>query len=191
MQVIIFPQESGGVSVVTPAPEFADQIEAVAQKDVPYQQVWIDTEVTEENPSGGYWMDGDKVYRVIDIADLPDHSLRARWRWTDEGPLDIADETPPPPAPVPNLSFAQLLIGLVTEAWITEPEGEAWLAGTLPMAVLLVIDGLPAEQRFAAKARALRPSEVLRGDPLVAAMGTAAGKTEAEIDTFFQTYAGV
>jgi hypothetical protein len=90
-----------------------------------------------------------------------------------------------------KISFAQLLIGLVTEQWITEAEGEAWLAGTLPGTVLLVIDGLPAEQRFAAKARAIRPSEVLRNDPLVAAMGTAAGKTEAEIDTFFQTYAGV
>lgn len=98
---------------------------------------------------------------------------------------------PAPPTPVPNLSFAQLLIGLVTEQWITEAEGEAWLAGTLPDDVLVVIDSLPANQRFAAKARALRPSEVFRSDPLVAAMGAAAGNTEAEIDTFFQTYAGV
>lgn len=109
---------------------------------------------------------------------------------------------PPAPAPTPEevlaaqraamrLSFAQLLIGLVTEAWITEAEGEAWLAGTLPTAVLVVIDSLPAEQRFAAKARALRPSEVLRNDPLVASMGAAAGKTAAEIDTFFLTYAQV
>jgi hypothetical protein len=90
-----------------------------------------------------------------------------------------------------TLSFAQLLIGLVTEAWITEAEGNAWLAGALPNAVLTVIDSLPAGQRFAAKARALRPSEVLRNDPLVAAMGTAAGKTAEEIDTFFRTYAQV
>lgn len=88
-----------------------------------------------------------------------------------------------------KLSFAQLMVGLVTEQWITEAEGEAWLAGTLPAAVLTVIDALPAEQRFAAKARALRPSDVLRGDPLVASMGAAAGKTESEIDDFFRTYA--
>ncbi len=104
---------------------------------------------------------------------------------------EIAALPAPQPAPVPNLSFAQLLIGLVTEAWISEAEGNAWLAGTLPNAVLTVIDSLPAGQRFAAKARALRPSEVLRSDPLVAAMGTAAGKTSSEIDTFFQTYAQV
>lgn len=109
----------------------------------------------------------------------------------DLTPEEIAALPEPQPAPVPNLSFAQLMIGLVAEAWITEAEGEAWLAGTLPLAVLTVIDSLPAEQRFAAKARALRPSEVLRSDPLVAAMGAAAGKTEAEIDAFFTTYAEV
>lgn len=99
---------------------------------------------------------------------------------------------PPAPAPVPaSISFAQLLIGLVTEKWISEADGEGWLTGTLPAAVMAVISALPAEQQFAAKARALRPSEVLRADPLVAAMGAAAGKTPAEIDTFFRTYAGV
>ena len=90
-----------------------------------------------------------------------------------------------------KLSFAQLLIGLVTEKWITEANGEGWLTGTLPAAVTAVIDTLPPEHRFAAKARALRPSEVLRADPLVAAMGAAAGKKEAEIDDFFRAYAQV
>jgi hypothetical protein len=124
---------------------------------------------------------------------IPNDPGNRFWRMVQYAIFDGEEVTieEPPAAPVPNLSFAQLLIGLVTEAWITEAEGEAWLAGTLPGAVLLVIDGLPEGQRFAAKARALRPSEVLRGDPLVAAMGTAAGKTSAEIDTFFQTYAGV
>lgn len=99
---------------------------------------------------------------------------------------------PPAPAPVPaSISFAQLLIGLVAEKWISEADGEGWLTGTLPAAVTAVIAALPVEQQFAAKARALRPSEVLRSDPLVAAMGAAAGKTSAEIDAFFRKYAGV
>lgn len=106
-----------------------------------------------------------------------------------EGATVTVEEPPAPP--VPDLSFAQLLIGLVTEQWITEAEGEAWLTGTLPAAVLAVIDSLPQGQRFTAKARAIRPSEVLRSDPMVVAMGAAAGKTEAEIDAFFRTYAGV
>lgn len=103
-----------------------------------------------------------------------------------------ADDFRARPTPVPaSITFAQLLIGLVSERWITEADGEGWLTGTLPAAITAVIDTLPPEHRFAAKARALRPSEVLRSDPLVAAMGTAAGKTEAEIDTFFRTYAQV
>ena len=90
-----------------------------------------------------------------------------------------------------QLSFAQMLIGLVAEQWITEAEGEAWLTGTLPAAVLALIATLPANQRFAAKARAVQPSVVLRNDPLVAALGAAQGKTAEELDTFFRTYAQV
>lgn len=134
---------------------------------------------------------------------LPDGRLisPAQDGWSNADGYSL-EAIPPAPAPTPEellaaeragmrLSFAQLLIGLVTEAWISEAEGETWLAGTLPAAVTAVIDSLPAGQRFAAKARALRPSEIVRNDPLVAAMGAAAGKTEAEIDTFFRTYAQV
>ena len=98
---------------------------------------------------------------------------------------------PAPPPRIPNLTFAQLMIGLVAEGWITEAEGGAWLVGTLPDPVLLVISMLPPEQQFAAKARAIRPSEIIRNDPLVAALATAEGKTSAEIDDFFLTYSGV
>lgn len=90
-----------------------------------------------------------------------------------------------------RLSFAQLLIGLVTEGWITEFEGEQWLTGVLPPQVTALIETLPTEQQFAAKARAARPSEILRNDPMVVSMGAAQGKTPEELDTFFRTYAGV
>lgn len=107
------------------------------------------------------------------------------------------------PAPVPQgqqtlievqrqfmrLTFAQLLIGLVTEEWITQAEGEAWLTGTPPAAVSALIAALPTGEQFAALARAVRPSEVLRNDPLVVAMADAEGKTPEEVDTFFTTYA--
>jgi hypothetical protein len=87
-----------------------------------------------------------------------------------------------------SLSFAQLLIGLVTEGWISQAAGEAWLAGTLPAQVTAILSTLPVEQQFAAKARALRPSVVQRMDPLVAALGFATGKTAEQLDTFFMTY---
>lgn len=108
--------------------------------------------------------------------------------------------TPSPPAPeealaeqraAMRLSFAQLLIGLVTEGWITEAEGRAWLKRELPTAVVSLINSLPSQQQFAATARASDPSYVLRTDPLVVSMATAQGKSATEVDTFFTTYANV
>ena len=90
-----------------------------------------------------------------------------------------------------RLTFAQLLIGLVAEGWITEAEGRAWLAGTPPAPVLALIETMPADQQFAALARALRPSEVVRLDPLVEALTIANGKSAEEIDQFFEVYATV
>jgi hypothetical protein len=166
MQVIIFPNDSGGVAVIYPAPEFADQIEAIAAKDVPAGKPW----------------------RIVDADDLPPSESRNSWQWTSTGPLTVGA---PIPAPVPDLSFAQLMIGLVSEGWITTAEGEAWLTGTLPAPVLTLIGTLPAGQQFPAKARALRPTIVERTDPLVSALGAAQGKTAAQLDDFFQTYAAI
>lgn len=70
MQVIIFPNDNGGVSVIIPAPEFADQIKAVAQKDVPEGKPW----------------------RIVDDKSLPSRDNRDRWLWTDSGQLDVAPE---------------------------------------------------------------------------------------------------
>jgi hypothetical protein len=73
MQVIIFPQDDNKVSVVVPAPEFADQIEAVGQKDVP----------------------AGKSFRIIDDSELPSRDSRDRWLWTESGPLGVAPEPAP------------------------------------------------------------------------------------------------
>jgi hypothetical protein len=69
MQVIIFPQDDNKVSVAIPAPEFANQIEAVAAKDVP----------------------AGKPFRIIDDSELPSRDSRDRWLWTDVGPLEVAE----------------------------------------------------------------------------------------------------
>ncbi|MDK3075152.1 hypothetical protein QO034_18855 [Sedimentitalea sp. JM2-8] len=91
-----------------------------------------------------------------------------------------------------RLTFSQLLIGLVTEGWITEAEGDAWLTGNaLPASAVALVGTLPAPAQFAARARMLRMSEAVRMDPLVVALAAAEGKTDAEIDTFFTTYSGV
>lgn len=127
------------------------------------------------------------------------------WPWLQDGAgigstYDPKADTfgpPDPIAPEPvdrtdmRLSFPQLLIGLVTEKWITEAEGDAWVDGTLPAAVSGLISTLPSEMQFAARVRAKRPSEVLRDDPLVNALGAAQKKTPEELDAFFRTYAAV
>lgn len=71
MKRIIYPTGAGGVAVVIPAPEFEDQIEAVAAKDVPAGKPW----------------------RIIDASELPPRDVRDQWRWTDSGPLSV---DPPP-----------------------------------------------------------------------------------------------
>ena len=61
MQVIIFPNTLGGVCVIYPVPEYADQIEAIAAKDVP-----------EGLP-----------FAIIDADALPDRATRDAWLWAD------------------------------------------------------------------------------------------------------------
>lgn len=68
MQVILFPNDNGGVAVIIPAPEFADQIEAVANKDVPAGKPW----------------------RILDNKSLPPRDSRDRWLWSEEGPINVS-----------------------------------------------------------------------------------------------------
>jgi hypothetical protein len=101
--------------------------------------------------------------------------------------IKIGNANPPIPQ---EITFSQLLIGLVTEKWITEAEGEAWLEGRIPAAAEALIVTLPEDHRFAARARAARPSTVLRTDPLVIALAASQGHAD-DLDRFFTTYAAV
>lgn len=104
---------------------------------------------------------------------------------------DPAAPTPEALRGVMTLTFAQLLIGLVAEGWISEADGEGWLDGMLPAPVTALIAGLPADQRFAAKARAKRPSVVERLNPLVIGLAAVSKKTNADLDAFFAVYAAI
>jgi len=143
----------------------------------------IDCEIN--HPSFGW------VPFTADQNDVEEHG-RIIFEAASAIPPAPAPDTASNPKPVPEaISFAQLLIGLVSEQWITETAGEEWLQGILPSAVLVTINLLPREQQFAAKARAARPSEIRRDDPLVGMMAAAQGKTVEEVDDFFRTYASV
>lgn len=135
-----------------------------------------------DNRSQTYWVDYEEFTMDV-LGDFPVGAVTV-----DPGPKPLTIEEQ---RALMRLTFAQLLIGLVEETWITEAEGDQWLQGTLPNSVLTVINTLPLSQQFAAKARALVPSIVDRMDPLVIALGASESKTDAEMDTFFTTYSGV
>lgn len=157
----------------------------------------IDCEI--EHPKFGwipFTCDADDTGAAFDVAALHQQMAAdpATAAYVPPTPEEIAqseDEALQAARQGMTMTFAQLLIGLVAEAWITEAEGEAWLAGTLPAPVLALIATLPAEHQFPAKARAIAPSVVIRTDPLVSSLGAAQGKTDAELDAFFTTYAQV
>lgn len=124
---------------------------------------------------------GNYYETVIDVTSWP------------AGHQPTAKRAPPQtPGPVPNLSFPQLLFGLVTEGFITETEGNAWLVSrVLPASVEAVISGLPGPDQLLARARALQPTDVIYADPLIQMMGAIQGRTEAQMADFFRAYAVV
>jgi hypothetical protein len=67
MQVIIYKNDAGGVSVVNPTQEALDLygLETIAQKDVPH----------------------NKPFKIIEASDLPERSKRNQWD------IDVADLT--------------------------------------------------------------------------------------------------
>ncbi len=143
----------------------------------------IDCEV--EHPVYGW------IPFTADPNDVEEHGRLIHAAALEMGPAPYV-APPPQPLPVPNLTFAQLLFGLVTEGFITEAEGNAWLVNrVLPASVEGAIGGLPGPQQLLARARALQPTEILFSDPMVQMMGAAQGKTPEELDQFFRIYSGV
>lgn len=89
------------------------------------------------------------------------------------------------------LTRAQMLMGLVSEGWITEAEGNAWLARTaLPAVAIDLINTFPEAERFGLRARLMDFDRAPRDSDLVIGLGSAAGKTESDIDAFFEAYSG-
>jgi hypothetical protein len=65
MRCIAYTRQDGGVSVIHPAPEFADKIEMIADKDTP----------------------AGILYKIIDTNDLPSRETRSAWV------LNLTEET--------------------------------------------------------------------------------------------------
>ena len=72
------------------------------------------------------------------------------------------------------------------ESLIAQAEALALLAsGTMPASLAAAIATLPAPEQFAAQMSILGDANFSRTNALVAALGTAMGKTSADIDALF------
>lgn len=61
-QRIIYPNDTGGVAIIVPAPDCGLSIEEIAAKDVP----------------------AGKPYQIIDVADIPsDRTFRNAWTYEE------------------------------------------------------------------------------------------------------------
>ena len=144
--------------------------------------LWLDISLTEQRQTPlCFCPDCAPVIRAAEVIQM------------SAGPGGIAQ---PAPAVDPeaarmkmSLTRPQLLIGLVSKGWLSEEEGDLWLAGTLPAEIKVVIDTLPADQQFAVRARAMTATVFPRLDPLVQALAEVRGKSPEEMDTFFTTWA--
>lgn len=138
---------------------------------------------------------GNPVTFVATVGGLPYHITEDDALYEEalvagaNAPTEPAPSSPPP-IQITSMSFAQLLVGLVAEGWITAAEGRNWRDNSvLPPPAANLIASLPTDlERFAAETKALRPSVVLRNDPLLQSLATLQNKTPQQIDTFFNTY---
>jgi hypothetical protein len=96
----------------------------------------------------------------------------------------------PPPVPVPaSITRLQLILGMTFAGLITAEEGENAANGTaIPAVVKAVFDSLPVEAGVEARIRWAAMKEAERGNPLVAAVASAAGKSAAEMDQYFRDW---
>ena len=149
MQVNIFPTDNGGVSVIYPAPDFVDQIEAVAAKDVPQGM----------------------PYRITQSAMLPAFEARARWRWTEAGPLAVAPDVPTVPAEV---SRFQAKAALANAELLSQADAIVAASGNMVL------------QLAWAEATTFK-----RNSPGIAELAPALGLDADDLDQLFITAAGI
>ena len=104
--------------------------------------------------------------------------------WTFDGKDFAAPEPVEPVVPVPqSITKRQLLLGLMSDQWITPAEAEAWADNTaLPGPINDVINAMPAEQQPAARITAKTMSVAERDNPLFRAAAQAAMPEASEED---------
>jgi hypothetical protein len=133
--------------------------------------------------------DTDVVIRTADNACIPNdpsNTDRAAYeKWVADG--GVPDPYVAPPAPVPaSISDRQFFQQLAVLGIITQDDALASNAAVIPPPLLTIIDGMPAEQQFAAKMLVGGATVFERNHPMTIAIGTAYGWTSSQVDDFFR-----
>jgi hypothetical protein len=72
MKLIIYPNDNGGICILTPAPECGLSLEQIAAKDVPPIVVY--------GPEQTVVSSSPRPYKIVDAADIPaDREFRNAW----------------------------------------------------------------------------------------------------------------
>lgn len=100
---------------------------------------------------------------------------------------------PAGPEPVPQIiSRRQFYQGLALAGLITREESLLALTGTLPAALLAIVNGIPDEDAaFAAQAHLLASGEFDRAHPLIPVFAAGQGMTDNDVDEFWRLCAGL
>lgn len=84
MQVIVYQNDSFGISVISSAPNCGLMIEQIAEKDIPVI-------VLERDEQGVSTKTEPRQYLIIDDSELPDRELRDRWA-IEDGKVIVRNE---------------------------------------------------------------------------------------------------
>lgn len=100
MQIIVYTNDDGGVSILTPSPDCGLSIEEIAQKDIPLLR------------------GNTREYLIINDSELPDRQYRNQWRISNGAVIvdnTIINETPKPIREIDarRLRLALLELGLL------------------------------------------------------------------------------
>lgn len=139
--------------------------------------------------------DGGSIPWLADVDAPVDAEYETGRRYDEimmQAGMQYPDPYVPPAPPVPtSISDRQFFQQLAIDGIISEDEALAANAAVIPAPLLVIIDQLPAGQRFDAKMKISGATTFLRDDPLTIAIGQAYGMSPGEVDDFFVAAAGL
>jgi hypothetical protein len=127
-------------------------------------------------------MRSDGAFIPPDPANV-DFQAYLAWLAAGGAPADPSSPVQAVPAQVSRRQFFQ---AAAQEGLITQAEALALLAsGTMPPSLAAAVATLPTAEQFPAQMSILGAAAFARANTLIAALGTAMGKTSADIDALF------